>query len=117
MVFLHPPLSITRWFNLRERLRQDFQVFKKPATISVEEFQCFQMDQEPLSDYLRRFVQKKAQTPNFSEKAAIEKCTPGLLPSQLASHLSREPPRTLAELYTKVEKYARSDADHRIRVE
>ena len=42
---------------------------------------------------------------------------PWLLPSQLASHLSREPPRTLAELYTKMEKYARSDADHRRRVE
>jgi hypothetical protein len=86
-----PPLSITSWFNLKERLRQDFQVFEKTTTISVEEFQCFQMDREPLPDYLRRFVQKKAQTPNFSEKAAIEKCIAGLLPSQLASHLSREP--------------------------
>jgi len=70
------------------------------------------MDQEALPD-----VQKKAQTPNFSEKAAIEKCIVGLLPSQLASHLSREPPKTLAELYMEVEKYARSDADHRRRVE
>ena len=108
-----PPLSITSWFNLRERLKQDFQVFKKAATTSVEEFQCFQMEREPLPDYLRRFVQKKAQTPNFFEKAAIEKCITGLLPNQLASHLSRESPRTLAELYTEVEKYARSDADHR----
>ena len=83
----------------------------------MEEFQCFQMDREPLPNYLRRFVQKKAQTPNFSEKAAIEKCITGLLPSQQASHLSREPPKMLAELYTEVEKYARSDADHRRRVE
>ena len=75
------------------------------------------MDREPLPDYLRRFVQKKAQTPIFSENTTIEKCMAGLLPSQLASHLSREPPKTLAELYTEVEKYARSDADHRRRVE
>ena len=75
------------------------------------------MDREPLPDYLRRFVQKKAQIPNFSEKAAIEKCIAGLLPSQLASHLSKEPPKSLAKLYSEVEKYARSDADHRRRVE
>ena len=63
------------------------------------------MDREPLPDYFRRFVQKKSQTPNFSEKAAIEKCTAGLLSSQLASHISKEPPKYLAELYSKVVKY------------
>jgi len=53
----------------------------------------------------------------LKKKTAIEKCIAGLLPSQLASHLSREPPKSLAELYSEVEKYARSDADHRRRVE
>ena len=48
-----PPLSITSRFHLRDRLKQDFQVFKKAAITSVEEFQCFQMDREPLPDYLR----------------------------------------------------------------
>ena len=33
------------------------------------------------------------------------------------THLIREPPRTLEELYTEAEKYAKSDADHRRRVE
>ena len=75
------------------------------------------MDREPLPEYLRRFVQKKAQTPNFSEIDAIEKFIEGLLPNQLASHLDREPPRRLSELYAKVEKYAMSDADHKRRVE
>ena len=55
--------------------------------------------------------------PNFPEKDAIAKCIAGLLPGQLASHLSREPPRTLSDLYNEAEKYARSDADHRRRVE
>ena len=72
---------------------------------------------QPLYDYFQRFVQKKAQIPKFPEKDAIEKCIEGLLPGQLASHLSREPPRTLEELYTEVEKYAKSDADHRKTVE
>ena len=111
------PLSITSWSRLRERLKQDFQVFKKAAITSVEEFQCFQMDREPLPDYLRRFVEKKAQIPNFSEKAAIKKCIAGLLPSQLAPHLSREPPKSSAVLYSKVEKYARFNANHKRRVD
>ena len=55
--------------------------------------------------------------PNFAEKDAIAKCIAGLLPGQLASHLSREPPRTLSDLYAEAEKYARSDADHKRRVE
>jgi len=83
----------------------------------VKDFKYPQHDREPLYDYFRRFVQKKAQIPNFSEKDAIEKCIEGLLPGQLASHLIREPPRTLEELYTEAEKYVKSDADHRRRVE
>ena len=38
-----------------------------------------------ITHYLWRFIQKKSQPPNFSEKVAIEKCIAGLLPSQLAS--------------------------------
>ena len=98
-------------------MKQDFQVFKKAAITSVEEFQCFQLDREPLSDYFRRFIQKKAQTPNFSKYAAIKKCIAGLLPSQLAPHLSREPPKSSAVLYSKVEKYTRFNADHKRRVD
>ena len=75
------------------------------------------MDREPLPEYFRRFVQKKAQTPNFFEKDAIAKFIEGLLPSQLASHLDREPPRSLLELYAEIEKYAKSEADYKRRVE
>ena len=83
----------------------------------MKHFKCPQHDREPLYDYFRRFVQKKAQISNFQEKDVIEKCIEGLLPGQLASHLTREPPRTLEGLYTEAEKYAKSDADHRRRVE
>jgi len=103
--------------QLKERLKQDFQVFKRLTINTLQQFSCIQMDREPLPEYLRRFVQKKAQTLNFSEKDAIEKFIEGLLPSQLASHLDREPPKSLSELYAEVEKYAKSEADHKRRVE
>jgi len=111
------PLSIQSWVQLKEKLKQDFQVFKRLSINTLQQFSCIQMDREPLPEYLRRFVQKKAQTPNFSEKDAIAKFIEGLLPSQLASHLDREPPRSLSELYAEVEKYAKSEADHKRRVE
>ena len=106
-----PPQSINNWYQLKGRLLQDFQGFRRLKTNTVKDFKCPQHDREPLYDYFQRFVQKKAQIPNFPEKDAIEKCIEGLLPSQLASHLTREPPRTLEELYTEAEKYAKSDAD------
>ena len=112
-----PPQSINNWYQLKGRLLQDFQGFRRLTTNTVKDFKCPQHDREPLYDYFRRFVQKKAQIPNFPEKDAIEKCIEGLLPGQLASHLIREPPRTLEELYSEAEKYAKSDADHRRRVE
>ena len=112
-----PPQSINNWYQLKGRLLQDFQGFRRLTTNTVKDFKCPQHDREPLYDYFRRFVQKKAQIPNFPEKDAIEKCIEGLLPGQLASHLIRKPPRTLDELYTEAEKYAKSDADHRRRVE
>ena len=111
------PLSIQSWVQLKEKLKQYFQVFKKLFINTLQQFSCIQIDREPLPEYLRRFVQKKAQTPNFSEKDAIAKFIEGLLPSQLASHLDREPPRSLSKLYAEVEKYAKSEADHKRRVE
>jgi len=86
----------------------------RQATVTAEgPMRCLAM----ASWDFRRFVQKKTLIPNFPEKDAIAKCIAGLSPGQLASHLSREPPRTLSDLYNEAEKYARSDADHRRRVE
>ena len=75
-----PQQSINNWYQLKGRLLQDFQGFRRLNTNTVKDFKCPQHDREPLYDYFRRFVQKKAQIPNFSEKDTIEKCIEGLLP-------------------------------------
>jgi hypothetical protein len=105
------------WSDLKNKLRQDFQGFRRDDSSAADNFQCLQQDKEPHYDYFRRFVQKKAQTPNFPDFMAIKKCIEGLLLGPLASHLSREPPTNLRELYAEMEKYARSNADHKKRVE
>jgi hypothetical protein len=48
---------------------------------------------------------------------AIWKCIAGLVPRPLNWHLTREPPRSLKDLYAEMEKYGKSDADHKRRVE
>jgi len=34
------PLSIQRWVQLKEKLKQDFQVFKRMAITSLQQFSC-----------------------------------------------------------------------------
>ena len=52
-------LSIQSWMQLKEKLKQDFQVFKKLSINTLQQFSCIQMDREPLLEYLQSFVQKK----------------------------------------------------------
>ena len=59
--YSHQPAgSITSWPQLKAKLRQDFQGFGRLDSNTIENFQCLQGDKEPLYDYIRRFVQKKA---------------------------------------------------------
>jgi hypothetical protein len=60
---------------------------------------------------------EEGTNPNFPERLAIKRCIEGLLPGPLVSHLSREPPTNLQELYAEMEKYARFDADYKRRAE
>ena len=70
--YSHQPAgSITSWPQLKAKLRQDFQGFGRLDSNTIENFQCLQGDKEPLYDYFRRFVQKKAPISNFPEKDAI----------------------------------------------
>jgi hypothetical protein len=76
---------------------------------------CIQQDNEPLSKYLERFIQLKAQVPNVPEATVIAATIEGLAIGQCASHLSREPPATVKELFEVMREYARSEDDLRRR--
>jgi hypothetical protein len=56
-------------------------------------------------------------SPNVPESTAITTYINWLLLGQLASHLSREEPTTLHDLYKEMIKFAKSDEDHKRRVE
>jgi hypothetical protein len=39
------------WSDLKNKLRQDFQGFRRDDSSAADNFQCLQQDKEPLYDY------------------------------------------------------------------
>jgi hypothetical protein len=57
------------------------------------------------------------KAPNVLEDVAIEAAINGLRFRAFATHLAREKPTTIEELYSEFEKYCRSDNDLHRRLE
>jgi hypothetical protein len=79
---------------------------------STDLFQCKQSQGEPLKEYFQRYVQLKARAPNVSDDVAIEAAIKGLCIGPFAAHLAREKLATMQQLYSKFEKYCKSDDDY-----
>jgi hypothetical protein len=93
------PRSIASWTQLKEKFLVNFQGFQ--ANLSTEEdfFSCPQYEKETLPDFFHRFLRLKAQALEVSDEQAITQAIKALHVGQLHSHLVREHPRTLEELY------------------
>jgi hypothetical protein len=79
-------------------------------------YNCKQKDREPLWNFVRRFMQQRSQIPEADDKTTINTLIKGLTPGPTASHLTRKKPKTVEELFHKLEEYILSDDDHRRRV-
>jgi formyltetrahydrofolate synthetase len=73
--------------------------------------------QEPLSQYYKRFIQIKSQITNIPDEVVIIASIKGLRAGQCATHLTREKPTSLAQLYEEIQKYCKSNKDYRKRIE
>jgi len=62
-------------------------------------------------------MQLKAKAPNAPEDVAIEAAIKVLHIGAFTTHLAREKPSTIEELYQEFEKYRKSDNDLRRRLE
>jgi len=80
-------------------------------------FQCKQNQGEALKDYFQKFVQMKAKAPNVPEDVVIEAAIKDLRIGPFVAHLAREKSRSIEDLYSKFEKYCRSDNELRRRLE
>jgi hypothetical protein len=107
------PLSITSWQQIKAKLLATFQGYQSGTKTTTNLMNCIQQDNEPLSEYLERFIQLKAQVPNVPEATVIAAAIDGLAIGQCASFLSREPPTTVKELFEVMRRYARSDENYK----
>jgi hypothetical protein len=61
-------------------------------------------------------MQQRSQIPEANDKTTIQALIKGLTPGPTASHLTRNKPKSIDELFHELEKYNKSDEDHRRRV-
>jgi hypothetical protein len=113
---LLPPYSICSWIDLKMKFIQAFEVFNETTAKPADLYYCKQRDREPLQNFIKRFMQQKSRTPGTDVKTTIQALISGLTPGPIASQLSREEPKTIEELFDELEKYIKSDKDHRRRV-
>jgi hypothetical protein len=64
---------------------------------------------EPLSDFYRRFLQLKAQAPKVSDEQVTAQAIKALRVGPLHSHLVREWPKLVLELYDQFAKFCKSE--------
>jgi hypothetical protein len=60
---------------------------------------CAQREKESLPDFYQRFLQLKAQAPEVSDEQVIAHVIKAFRVGPLHSHLVRERPNTVSELY------------------
>jgi hypothetical protein len=105
------PLSIHSWHQIKAELLSTFQGYQSGAKTTRDLMNCVQRDDEPLSEYLERFIQIKVQVPNVLDANVIAVAIEVLAIGQCVAHFAREPPHTVKELFEVMSQYARSDDD------
>jgi hypothetical protein len=93
------PRSIASWAQLKGKFLVNFQGFQADLSTEEDFFSCQQYERETLLDFFRMFLRLKAQAPEVSDEQAIIQTIKALCAGQLYSHLVRDRPRTLEELY------------------
>jgi hypothetical protein len=104
--------SIASWAQLKEKFLVDFQGFQAYLSMEEDFFSCQIYERETLPNFFRRFLHLKAQALEVSDEQAITQAIKVLHVVQLHSHLMRECPRTLKELFDNFRKFSRLEVLH-----
>jgi hypothetical protein len=71
-----------------------------------------QQEKETLPNFYRRFLQLKAQAPAMPDDQVITQAITALRVGPLHSHLVREQPKTVPELYEQFTKFSKLEVQH-----
>jgi hypothetical protein len=75
-------------------------------------FSCQQYERETLLDFFHRILRLKAQALEISDEQDITQAIKALRAGLLHSHLVRERPRILEELYDEFHKFSKAEVLH-----
>jgi hypothetical protein len=90
----------------------NFQGFQVKLDSEEDFLSCTQREKETLPNFYRRFLQMKAQVPEVSNDQAIAQAIKALREGLLHSHLVREWPKTVPELYEQFAKFSKYEIQH-----
>ena len=110
-----PPRSINSWYQLKQALILNFQGFCVDPVTTQTLFACKQQLDEPFYQYFQRFLNIKAQAAGVSDEVVIDAAINGLCIGQCTQYFARKRPRSVQELFKKIEKFCRVDSDLRLR--
>jgi hypothetical protein len=114
--FRLPPKCIFSWEKLKEKFLLNFQGFQAELGTEEDLLSCAQYEMETLPNFYIRFLQLKAQALEVSDNQVIAQARKALCVGPLHSHLVRERPKSVAELY-EFAKFSKSEVQHFCKLE
>lgn len=109
--FTITPRSVYAWEQLRDLVRNNFQGNYAEPKDAGHLFAVKQAPGETLRSFFRKFAEVKCQVGDVNETTVINAATCGLQKGPLSERLARKPISTVAELFDKMEEYARAEED------
>jgi hypothetical protein len=103
-----PPRCIYSWQHLKDMILLNFQGFQVELHTEEGILSCTQRERESLPGFYRRFLQLKVQAPEVSDEQVIMEAIKALKVGPLHSHLVRERPKIVLELYDQFVKFSKS---------
>jgi hypothetical protein len=97
---------------LKEKFLVNFLGFQEELDSEEDFLSCTQREKETLPNFYWRFLQMKAQAPEVSDDQVIGQDIKALRVGPLHSHLVREQPKTVLELYEQFAKFSKSGIQH-----
>jgi hypothetical protein len=94
-----PPRCIYSWQQLKDKFLLNFQRFQVELNTEEDFLSCAQWEKETLPNFYRRFLQLKVQASEVSDDQVIVQAIKALRMGPLHSHLVREWPKIMPELY------------------
>jgi hypothetical protein len=111
-----PLERIYSWQQLKEKFLLNFQGFQSELNTKEDFLSCAQREKETLPNFYRRFLQLKAQALEVSDDQVIAQAIKALRAGPLHSHLVRERPKIVSELYDQFMKFSKFEVQHFVRL-